>query len=176
MKVMSWPQTSLERRVLELNMSNLEAAGAISRKLKEWTDWFDGSYTTINPPLEKNTSSVLETSFTPSANPHPPIPEDSGLTAPTHSMAVMAASTAVPLRSSTFPAISEHTATSVATAAAWMDNRSSSRNTHSNSDCFEHACKLAKTYLGKRVVESQWRSRWRSKQQPERWLKVQLRN
>ena len=35
----------------ELNMSGVEAAGAISRKLKEYIDWFTGSNTTINPPL-----------------------------------------------------------------------------------------------------------------------------
>ena len=47
---------------------------------------------------------------------HPPIPDDSALTAPTQSRAVMAASTADPLSLRISAAMSEHTATSADTA------------------------------------------------------------
>lgn len=47
---------------------------------------------------------------------YPPIPEDSAWTTPTHSSAVMAASTADPFLLRISAAISEHRGTSVATA------------------------------------------------------------
>ena len=78
---------------------------------------FTGSLATSKQKWEhfRNLSCSLRLSYL-------PIPEESGLIAPTHILAVTAASTAVPLLSSTFTAISEHTVSSVATDATRMDN------------------------------------------------------
>ena len=89
--------TSLDRLLFEWNMSTVAALGAASLKLMAKTEPLV-CRTTMNPP--------------------PPIPEDSGWTAPTQSSAVMAASTAEPPLLRMSADRSEQMGTSVATPPA----------------------------------------------------------